>query len=61
MESDRKYEIEWNFYGLLVRCGALIVLALITWGIVSTVTDRFGPVKPYQHMEYSWPSGTPSK
>lgn len=60
IERDvERHKNEWQFYGVLVKCGTLIVLSLLFWGLVDTVASRFGPVRPYQTQMYTWPAGNP--
>ena len=63
--ADERYialeKMEWDFYSLLVRSIATLLLASILAITAYNMADRTGPVRPFQHMTSSWPDGTPSK
>lgn len=52
---------EQEFWIAFTKWTALVIMTLIVSVLAYNLADRIGPVKPNVHLEYSWPSGTPSK
>lgn len=54
-------EQDYNLGRIAIHWVGVLILALIVTVSAYYLADRLGPVKPYVHMEYSWPTGVPSK
>lgn len=55
MSPDQEFWIAFTKWGAFVFI--TLILSVLTWNVV----DRIGPIRPNVHLEYAWPSGTPSK